>query len=67
MKKLICKLFGHTLVEEYYVVRCGKKHFRVAHEVRCLRCGETIKFEMTEPMRRSTLLQEGWFIEEEKQ
>lgn len=64
MKKIICKLFGHTLIEEVYVIRNGSSHFRVVKEVKCLRCNKTISFQMTEPKRRSVLLQEGWFLED---
>lgn len=62
-KKIICKVFGHSLVEEHYAVRCSKFHFQVVKEIRCQRCGETILFQMSEPKRRSTLLQEGWFLD----
>ena len=32
-------------------------------ETKCMRCGEDIKFEMTDLKSRAELLQEGWFIE----
>lgn len=63
MKKIICKIFGHALIEEVYAVRVGEKHFRVVKEIKCLRCGKTTSSQMTEPKRRSVLLQEGWFLE----
>lgn len=62
--KITCKIFGHKTFQEVYVVKCGKFHYQVVREVRCVRCGKTISFQMTEPKRRSTLLQEGWFLEE---
>ena len=65
IKKLICRLFGHEVVEEVYVTTAGKpRMYYVCREEKCLRCGKTISFQMSDPKRRSTLLQEGWFIEE---
>jgi len=67
IKHLHCKCFGHKPIVEVYAMRVhGKKHkkFHVVRETTCLRCGETIKFEMTDLKSRAELLQEGWFVEE---
>lgn len=67
LSKVTCKILGHKVVEEMYTTRLGyptKPLYAVVHQLRCERCGETIKFEMTDPMRRNELLKRGWFIEE---
>ena len=64
MKNIICKIFGHNVVEKVYATKSMTPHrFHVCKEVRCLRCGETLFFQASEPKRRSELLQEGWFVE----
>ena len=66
IKDLQCKCFGHKPIVEVYAMRVhGKQHkkFHVVRETTCMRCGETIKFEMTDLKSRAELLQEGWFIE----
>ena len=70
----ICKHFGHKTFEEIYAVRCDKLFgfsesnskkakflYRVFIDERCHRCG-AIKLNISEPMRRSELLKQGWFI-----
>lgn len=70
----ICKHFGHKTVEEVYAVRCDKlwgypesnskkpKYlYRVCIDERCNRC-RAMKRNISEPMRRSELLKQGWFI-----
>lgn len=67
LSKVTCKILGHKIVEETYATRLGhptKPLYAVIHELRCERCGEEIKFEMTEPMRRNELLKQGWFLED---
>ena len=75
INKLICKHFGHkTFVEAYAAARCdtlfgfpesnskkGKYLYRIFIDERCERCG-AIKRNISEPMRRSELLKQGWFI-----
>ena len=65
IKKLICRLFGHVHVEGMYAAPLVGKERRwvVIKEVNCARCGENISFEMSEPMSRVQLLNEGWFIQ----
>ena len=65
-----CRLFGHTIVDEVYVTamwgtNLNPKHkwFSVVTQCRCYRCGRIISTEMSDPKRRSQLLQEGWFLE----
>lgn len=67
IKKLICRLFGHVLVEEMYAAPLMHNPHRwvVIKEVKCARCGEHISFKMSEPMSRVQMLQEGWFIQSE--
>lgn len=64
-KKLICKLFGHSLIEEVYAAPLADNMRRwvVIKEVKCARCGECINFLISEPKSRAQLLQEGWFIQ----
>lgn len=70
----ICAHFGHKIVEEVYAVRCDKLFgfpesnsknakylYRVFTDERCERCG-AIETNISEPMRRSELLKQGWFI-----
>ena len=70
----ICKHFGHKTFEEVYAVRCdnlfgftesnsknAKYLYRIFIDERCHRCG-AIKRNISEPMRRSQLLNQGWFI-----
>lgn len=67
IKKLICKCFGHELIEEAYAEKTGLSHsqkYQICKEVKCLRCGKTISFKMSDPKSRTQLLQEGWFIED---
>ena len=67
IKDLQCKCFGHKPIVEVYAMRVhGKKHkkFHVVRETKCMRCGEDIKFEMTDLKSRAELLQEGWFVED---
>lgn len=67
IKDLQCKYFGHKPIVEVYAMRVhGKKRkkFHVVRETNCMRCGETIKFEMTDLKSRAELLQEGWFVED---
>lgn len=67
IKDLQCKCFGHKPIVEVYAMRVhGKKHkkFHVVRETNCMRCGENIKFEMTDLKSRAELLQEGWFVED---
>ena len=67
IKHLHCKCFGHKPIVEVYAMRVhGKKHkkFHIVRETTCMRCGEDIKFEMTDLKSRAELLQEGWFIED---
>ena len=74
INKWICKHYGHKTFEEVYVVRCdelfglpesnskkAKYLYRVFIDERCERCG-AIKRNISEPMRRSELLKQGWFI-----
>lgn len=66
IKDLQCKCFGHKPIVEVYAMRVhgrGRKKFHVVRETTCMRCGEDIKFEMTDLKSRAELLQEGWFIE----
>ena len=67
MKKLICRLFGHVHVEEMYAAPLlnNKRRYVVIKECNCARCGKNISFEMSEPMSRVQMLQEGWFIQSE--
>ena len=67
IKDLQCKCFGHKPIVEVYAMRVhGKKRkkYHVVRETKCMRCGENIKFEMTDLKSRAELLQEGWFIED---
>ena len=61
IKKLICRLLGHVHVEEMYAAPLVGKERRwvVIKEVNCARCRENISFEMSEPMSRAQLLNEG--------
>jgi hypothetical protein len=67
IKKLICKLFGHVRIEEMYAAPLlnNKHRYVVIKECNCTRCGKNISFEMSEPMSRAELLQDGWFIQSE--
>jgi len=64
IKDIICKILGHIEIEEVYAIKTHQNKYHVCKEVRCLRCGKTLSFKMTERKSRATLLQEGWFIEE---
>lgn len=64
IKDIICKIFGHIEIEEVYAIKTGKNKYHVCKETKCLRCGKTLSFNMTERKSRVTLLQEGWFLEE---
>ena len=74
INRCICKYFGHKTVEEIYAVRCdnlfgfpesnskkAKYLYRIFIDERCERCG-AIKSNISEPMRRTELLKQGWFI-----
>lgn len=62
IKKLICKILGHCIVEECYAKRYGTKRYQIVRTIKCMRCGKIIKTTKTEPKSRAILLQEGWFI-----
>jgi len=64
IKKLICRLFGHVHVEEMYAAPLAEneRKYVVIKACNCVRCGENISFEMSEPKTRAELLQGGWFI-----
>lgn len=63
IKKLTCKLFGHIEIEEMYAIKTHSNKYHVCRELKCLRCGKTISFQLTERMSRAEMLQRGWFIE----
>lgn len=42
-----------------------ERRYVVIKECNCARCGKNISFEMSEPMSRAELLQEGWFVQSE--
>lgn len=67
IKKLICRLFGHVHIEEMYAapIAYNKHKYVIIKEVNCARCGESINFQMTDPLSRAQMLQEGWFIQSE--
>ena len=74
INKWLCKHFGHKTFEEVYAVRSdnlfgfpesnskkAKYLYRIFIDERCERCG-AIKHKISEPMRRSEILKQGWFI-----
>lgn len=66
IKKLICKCFGHILIEEVYAEKTWLSYpnkYQICKETKCLRCGKTVSFKMSAPKSRAELLQEGWFLE----
>lgn len=74
INKWLCDHFGHKTFKEVYAVRCdelfgfpesnsekAKYLYRVFIDERCERCGYITTI-VSEPMRRSELLKQGWFI-----
>ena len=74
INEFICKHFGHKTFEDVYAVRCdnlfgfpesnskkSKYLYRIFIDDRCERC-EAIKRKISEPMHRTELLKQGWFI-----
>lgn len=70
----LCRHFGHKAFEDVYAVRCdrlfgfpesnskkAKYLYRIFIDERCERCG-VIKRKISEPMHRTELLKQGWFI-----
>lgn len=71
VKKLMCRIFGHSLIriKEVYAFPVYRRRkpvrYIVVEETRCSRCGELVKRkEISREMTRNELLRNGWFIEQ---
>lgn len=74
INKWICKHFEHKTFEEVYAIRCdnlfgfpesnskkAKYLYRIFIDERCERCCD-VKRTISEPMHRTELLKQGWFL-----
>lgn len=71
IKRLICRILGHSqTIEEVYAKRYkthnGKAQYAIIQQTICPRCGKTISRKVLDcGLTRTKMLQKEWFITEQ--
>ena len=61
LRKLKCKLFGHSYFEEVYCEQTDRL-YQVRSKTTCSCCGEYRYNYLTRHLTRTELLKQGWFL-----